>query len=142
MASDGENSALPCVLKRHDLRTGAGAVFFGEEYVVILPAVERRIKVDEVYRLILDVLAQDFEIVAVIEFVLFHCGSILTRARRLSNLRPWYARRVTLHEFTLPKTQEFVSYLLIRSPKSLTNKYFTSKSLFLKDLGKNQPLSP
>src|ERR1039457_6330609 len=41
------------------------AVALGEEYVVVLPAVERRIEVDEVNRLILDVLAQDLQIVAV-----------------------------------------------------------------------------
>ena len=40
----------------------------------------------EFHGLILDVLAQDFEIVAVIEFVLFHCGTILTRMKRLRNL--------------------------------------------------------
>ncbi len=43
------------------------------------------------------------------------------------------------HELTLSQFQEFVSYLLIKSPKSLTNKDFTAKSLFLKDLAKNLP---
>ncbi len=33
--------------------------------------------------------------------------------------------------------QESVSYLPIKSPKSLTNKDLTAKSLFFKDLGKN-----
>ena len=87
----GVHVPLPRVLEGHDLRTGTRAVFFREEYVVVLTAVERRVEVDEVNRLILDVLAQDFEIVAVIEFVLFHCGTILTRIRRLRNLRVWYA---------------------------------------------------
>src|SRR5271157_2757788 len=87
----GVHVPLPRVLECHDLRAGTGAVFFREEDVVVLAAVERRVEVDEVHRLILDVLAQDLEIVAVIEFVLFHCGSILTRIRRLRNLRAWYA---------------------------------------------------
>jgi hypothetical protein len=61
-------------------------VFFREKDVVTLEAVERRVEVDEVNGLILDVLAQDFEIVAVIELVLFHCGTILTRITQLRNL--------------------------------------------------------
>jgi hypothetical protein len=40
------------------------------------------------------------------------------------------------HEFTLSESPQFVSYLLIKPPKSLTNKDFTGKSLFLKDLEK------
>ena len=48
-------------------------------------AVEGRVEVDEVYRLVLDVLAQDFEIVAVIELVFLHCGKILTRIGGLRN---------------------------------------------------------
>ncbi len=34
---------------------------------------------------------------------------------------------------------QFVSYLPIKPPKSLRNKDFTGKSLFLKDLGKINP---
>jgi hypothetical protein len=51
-----------------------GAVFFGEEDVVVLAAVEGRVEVDEVDGLVLDVLAEDAEVVAVIELVLLHCG--------------------------------------------------------------------
>ena len=47
----------PSPANTHDLRTGAGAVFFGEEGVVVLAVVERRVEIDEVNRLILDVLA-------------------------------------------------------------------------------------
>jgi hypothetical protein len=54
----------------------------GEEDVVVLAAVEGRVEVDEVDGFVLDVLAEDAEIVAVIELVLLgglHCGVILTR---------------------------------------------------------------
>jgi len=57
----------------------SAAIVPGEEDVVVLAAVERRVKVDEVNRLIPDVLVQNLQIVAVIEFVLFHCGTILTQ---------------------------------------------------------------
>jgi hypothetical protein len=60
-------------------------VLFGEEHVVVLAAVEGRVEVDKVYRLVLDVLAQDFEIVAVIELVFLHCGKILGRVGWLRN---------------------------------------------------------
>ncbi len=40
------------------------------------------------------------------------------------------------HGFTLLEIHEIVSYLLIKPHKSLTNKDFTGKSLFLKDLEK------
>src|ERR1700674_577055 len=58
---------------------------FGEEHVVVLAAVEGRVEVDEVYRLVLDVLTQDFEIVAVIELIFLHWGKILTRIGGLRN---------------------------------------------------------
>src|SRR6202521_5684200 len=58
---------------------------YGEEHVVVLAAVEGRVEVDEVYRLVLDVLAQDFEVVAVMELVFLHCGKILMRIGRLRN---------------------------------------------------------
>jgi hypothetical protein len=45
----------------HDLGAGAGSVFLGEEDVVVLPGVERRVEVDEVDGLILEVAAQDVE---------------------------------------------------------------------------------
>jgi hypothetical protein len=53
----GIDIPLPGVLKRCDLRTGAGSVLLGEEHVVIGAAVEGRVEVDQVYRLIFDVVA-------------------------------------------------------------------------------------
>jgi hypothetical protein len=50
---------------------GLSAVFLGEEDVVVLAGVEGRIEIDKVYGLILDVALEDFEVVAVIELVLF-----------------------------------------------------------------------
>ncbi len=50
---------------------GLGAVFLGEEDVVVLAGVEGRIEVDEVDGLVLDVPAEDIEVVAVIEMVFF-----------------------------------------------------------------------
>jgi hypothetical protein len=44
-----------------------------------LAAVEGRVEVDEVDGLVLEVLAQDFEVVAVIELVFLHCGKIVAR---------------------------------------------------------------
>jgi len=64
---------------------GASAVLLGEEHVVVLAAVEGRVEVDEVYLLVVEVLAQDFEIVAVIELVFLHWGEILARIGRLRN---------------------------------------------------------
>ncbi len=71
----GVHVPLPGVFEGHDLGTGAGAIFFGEEDVVVLAAVEGRVEVDEVDGLVLDVLAEDGEVVAVIELVLLHCGA-------------------------------------------------------------------
>lgn len=78
----GVHVPLPCVFEGHDLGAGAGAVFFGEEDVVVLAAVEGRVEVDEVDGFVLDMLAEDAEVVAVIELVLLcglHGGVILTR---------------------------------------------------------------
>jgi hypothetical protein len=52
-------------------------VFLGEENVVVLAAIEGRVEVDEVDGLGLDVLAENAEVVAVIELVLLHCRAIL-----------------------------------------------------------------
>jgi len=58
----------------HDLRGGAGAVALGEEDVVVLAAVEWGIEIDEVDGFVLNVLAEDDQVVAVIKTVLLHCG--------------------------------------------------------------------
>ncbi len=76
----GVHVPLPGVFEGHDLRGGAGAVALGEEDVVVLAAVEGRVEVDEVDGLVLDVLAEDGEVVAVVELILFHCLEILARA--------------------------------------------------------------
>jgi hypothetical protein len=52
-----------------NLGAGLGAVFLGEEDVVVLAGVEGRVKIDEVHRLILDVALEDFEVVTVVELV-------------------------------------------------------------------------
>ncbi len=73
VAAGGFFVPLPGVFEGGDLGGGAGAVFFGEEDVVVLAGVERRIEVDEVYGLVRDVLAQNLEVVTVVKLVLF-CG--------------------------------------------------------------------
>ena len=60
---------LPCVLEGGDLGGGARAVLLGEEDVVVLAGVEGRVEVDEIDRLIGDVVAEDGEVVAVEELV-------------------------------------------------------------------------
>src|ERR1035441_7083521 len=60
----GVDVPLPRVFESRDLGAGAGAVFFGEEDVVVLAAVEGRVEVDEVDGLVLDVFAEDAEVVA------------------------------------------------------------------------------
>ena len=52
-----------------DLGAGLGAVFLGEEDVVVLAGVEGRVEIDEIDRLVLDVALEDFEVVAVVELV-------------------------------------------------------------------------
>ena len=58
---------LPCVLECLNLRGGGGAVLFLKEGVVILRAVEGRIEIDEIDRLIGEVAPKDVEIVALVE---------------------------------------------------------------------------
>lgn len=60
----------------------------GEEDVVVLAA-EGPVEVDEVNGFVLDVLAEDGEVVAVIETVLLHCGGILARIWGEGNLLVW-----------------------------------------------------
>ena len=60
----------PRVLEGLDLRGGPLAVLLREQDVVVGVRVERRVQVDEVNRLVLDVSAQDVEVVAVVEDVL------------------------------------------------------------------------
>ena len=62
---------LPGVLEGVNLGARLGAVFFGEEDVVVLAGVEGRVEIDEVNRLVADVEPEDFEVVAIVELVLF-----------------------------------------------------------------------
>lgn len=60
---------VPRVFERRDLRFAVAARFVAEQYVVIPIAVERRIKIDQIDRLVLDVVPQDLQIIAVVESV-------------------------------------------------------------------------
>jgi hypothetical protein len=62
----------PRILEGHDLGAGAGAVFFGEEDVVVLAAIEGRVEIDQVDGFVLDVLAEDAKVIPVIELVFLH----------------------------------------------------------------------
>jgi hypothetical protein len=53
-----------------NLGAGLGAVLFSEEDVVILAGVEGRVKIDEVYGVVLYVALEDFEIVSIVEVIL------------------------------------------------------------------------
>jgi hypothetical protein len=68
----GGISPVPGVLERLDLRVRLLAGRRAEQDVVVGLAVERRIEIDQINRLVLDVLAQDFEIVALVQDALFH----------------------------------------------------------------------
>ena len=77
----GIHIPLPSVLEGHDLRTGARAVLFGEENVIVLTAVERRVEVDEIDGFVLYVFAQHTEVITVIELIFLHRARIVTRLR-------------------------------------------------------------
>ena len=62
VGAHGVDVPLPCVLEGVNLGAGLGAVFFGEEDVVVLAGVEGRIEVDEIDGLVLDVALEDFEL--------------------------------------------------------------------------------
>jgi hypothetical protein len=57
--------------------------FSAKEDVVILAAVERRIKIDEVYGLVADIAAQHVEIIAVKQLVVGHCPRFQQARARL-----------------------------------------------------------
>jgi len=59
----------PGVFEGFDLGVGLGAVFFGEEDVVVGVGIEGRVEVDEVDGFVVDVAAEDVEVVAVVEGV-------------------------------------------------------------------------
>jgi hypothetical protein len=72
VAAGGLFVPLPGVFEGGDLGGGTGAVLFREEDVVVLAGVEGRVEVDEVDGGGGDVVAEDGEVVAVVELVL--CG--------------------------------------------------------------------
>jgi hypothetical protein len=47
--------------------------FLGKRDVVVLAGVEGRVEVDEVHGLVLDIAAQDVEVIAVIKVIFGHC---------------------------------------------------------------------
>lgn len=65
----GELVPLPRVLEGSELRGRAGAIFFGEEDVVILIAFEWRVEINEVNSLVFDIAAENFEVIAVVKMV-------------------------------------------------------------------------
>ena len=83
-SSDHAQSSLH---PRYNARAEPAAVVLGEEDVVILVAVERRVEVDQVNRLLLDVPAEDVEVVAVVQEVIRHA---LTFRKKIDRRRPWY----------------------------------------------------
>ena len=71
VAALGFDVPLPLVLVGGDLRGGAAAVLLGEGDVVVLAEVEGRVEVDEVYGGVRDVVAENLEVVAIVELVSF-----------------------------------------------------------------------
>src|SRR6185437_12915058 len=67
--SFGIKIPLPSILKSLKLRTGFGAILFGEKDVVILPRIKRRIEIDQVNRVGCDITLQDLAVVPVVESV-------------------------------------------------------------------------
>ena len=69
VAALGFEVPLPAVFEGGDLGGRAGAVLFGEEDVVVLAGVEGWVEVDEVYGGVGDIVAEDLEVIAVVELV-------------------------------------------------------------------------
>ena len=65
----GFNAPMPSVVERGDLRRRLFAALLAEEDVVGGVGVEGRVEVDQVDAFVGDVLAQDVEVVAEVEFV-------------------------------------------------------------------------
>ena len=59
----------PGILKRLYLRGGAGAVLLLKQHVVVLVALEGRVQIHQIHRLILHVASKDVQVVAVVEGV-------------------------------------------------------------------------
>jgi len=107
----GVDVPLPGVFKGVNLRTGLGAVFFGEEDVVVLPRVEGRVEIDEVDGLVLDVALEDFVVVAVVDWFLgFTCVGLVSLIWWVSwrNCGCLFGRRAGLDTPRFPSAAEAV----------------------------------
>ena len=60
---------MPSVFERRDLRFAVAARLVPKQHVVVSVGIERRVEIDQIDRLILDVVAKDLQIVAVVEGV-------------------------------------------------------------------------
>lgn len=60
---------LPCIFKCFDLRSGPRAVLLGEQNIVILIALERRIEIDKINSFVLAVAMENVQVVAVVESI-------------------------------------------------------------------------
>src|SRR3972149_5096790 len=77
----GRARPVPCVLEGLDLGSAGGACLFAEEDVVGAVGVERWVQVYQVDGVVRDVVAEDVQVIAVVEDVRLHvhCGEILAR---------------------------------------------------------------
>jgi hypothetical protein len=59
-----------------ELGAGLRAVPLREQNVIVLPRIERRVKVDKIDRLVLDVTLENLVVVAVVELIFLRCHRI------------------------------------------------------------------
>lgn len=86
---------MPRIVKRLDLSGSVCAARMAEQDVVVGVRVERRVEVDEIDRLVLDVSSQHVEVVAVVEdfpWRVGHVAQAIGRDRRFSCSIHWLAR--------------------------------------------------
>jgi hypothetical protein len=76
---------LSGILKRFDLRGSTRPILFREQHIVVAIAVERWIKVDQKHGFVLDVPAEDVQVVAVVQAV--GLGHVAPSAGRLLRFR-------------------------------------------------------
>jgi hypothetical protein len=74
VCSGGDFVPMPGILECLDLSGGVTAVTLGEEDVISQVAIERRVEIYEVSRLILDIASEYFQVIAIIQNVLCHYG--------------------------------------------------------------------
>lgn len=110
---------FPSIFEGFELGGGAGAVFFGEEDVVVLIAFERRVEIDEVDGFVSDVAAENVEVVAVIELI--HVSGLYRKTRGMrevigNELNNEYLARVKRAKGRRPCAL-FMSELKLRPPE-------------------------